>query len=352
MGARGGLGALRAVVTCRPLTRGEPGCSCASVKKHLAVLGMVFAACAPETSVESDGYAQEATSAPTITFDAQWNERVQGTLVAGRAVRIAYDAQRLPGCRGEMYGRPAWSITGWMRVGDGAPQSFVVAPRESTAALTVDLPADARRVSFWFQNNSRWGCNTWDSNHGANYTFAVAPDPRAPDWMGDAAVVISRATCDGRGCDGDRRPLDPPWRYDTWARQRAAIRAVTFDVWEPGVTDFDNADLWRRLDVKVYFRYRANAPFAWRYVPFERRVGNNARFQIDLRGLDPMSDSPVPITACPDADLTAEPDGATVRATMEYYVTVNGVALRPAAGGAFRGEYINYRSALPASCVR
>lgn len=320
--------------------------------KKVVTLGIIaMTACAPALTTEGEGFAQESASAPSLTFDAQWNERVTGTLVAGRTVRVDYDPRRLPGCRGEMYGRPAWSITGWMRVGEGEPRPFAVAPREGTAPLTLTLPADARAVSFWFQNNNRWGCNTWDSDHGRNYTFAVSPDPRAPDWMGDAAVVISRATCDGRACDGDRRPLDPPWRYDTWARQRAALRVVSFDVWEPGVTDFDNPELWRRLDVRVHFRARAGAPFAWRYVPFERRVGNNARYQVDLRTMDPLSDAPTPLTACPDADLTPEPDGVYVRATLEYYFTVNGVALRPATG-AYRGDYLNYRSALPPACLR
>mgnify|MGYP002132643616 CR=1 FL=1 len=79
---------------------------------------------------------------------------------------------------------------------------------------------------------------------------------------GDGAVVISRATCNnGLACDADRRPLTPGWTYETWARQRAAIRTLSFDVWKAGVTDRDNPDLWRQLDVQMRYRFGTTGAF-------------------------------------------------------------------------------------------
>lgn len=324
------------------------------MRKSISLLvSSLLAACAPDGSVDEAGYAQEVAPSATLTFDAQWNERQQGTLIAGRTARIVYDPARLTGCRGDMYGRPAWAITGWMRGADGVTQSFLVAPQEAgAAALTVTLPSTPGPVSFWFQNNSRWGCNAWDSDNGRNYTFHVAADPRAPGWMGDAAAVISRATCNnGFGCDADRRSLEIPWTYETWARQRAAIRAAYFDVWKQGVTDFDNPSLWQQLDVRVHYRFRPDGAFAWRHVNFERRVGNNARFRLDLASVDPLADAPVPRTTCPDAALTRTADGAYVSTVMEYYFTVNGAALRPSVGATFRGTFANYRTPLLDTCI-
>ncbi|MEZ4391412.1 MAG: DUF6209 family protein [Polyangiales bacterium] len=319
------------------------------MRNALPLLCLLAASCAPEGAVDEGGFAQELATDATITFDAQWNERLQGALVAGRSVRIAYDAARLRGCRGEMYGRPAWSITGWMRGANGVAQSFTVAPTEGET-VTVALPRVAGPVSFWFQNNNRWGCNAWDSDHGNNYTFTVGPDPRSPGWIGDAAVVISRATCDGTACEADRRSLDAPWRYDTYARQRAALRAVFFDVWKEGVTDRDNPSLWQQLDVRLYYRLRAHDEFAYRPVNFDRRVGNNARYRFDLATLDPLADSPTPSEGCPAAELSPDPDGVYVSAEVEYYVTVNGVTLRTPAGENFRGRYTNYRTARLERC--
>lgn len=319
------------------------------MKTLLPAVMLLALGCAPDAPTMERSSAQELSAPATITFDAQWNERLQGALVAGRGVRIVYAPSRLPGCRGEMYGRPAWSITGWMRGADGVAQSFVLAP-EGAEAATVTLPETPGRVSFWFQNNNRWGCNTWDSDHGRDYDFTVAPDPRAPGWIGEGAVVISRATCDGAACDRDRRSLETPWSYDTYARQRAAIRAVFFEVWKEGVTDRENPSLWRDLDVRIYYRLRPRDHFAYRHVNLDRRVGNNARYRFDLATLDPMPDAPAPSDRCPAAELTPSPDGAYVNARVEYYFTVNGVALRPSAGGQFLGSYSNYRTARLDRC--
>jgi hypothetical protein len=303
--------------------------------------------------MESQGTVVDRVETTTITFRADWTQTVSGTLVAGRPLRVVYDPARLPQCRGTVQGNPAWAITGYFRLNDGAVQRF--SPQllggSSPQTSPVSLPNTAGRLEMWFQVTNRWGCNAWDSAYGRNYGFLVQPDPRAPGWVGDGAVVISRGTCQGGvACDRDRRPLTEGFVYETWARQRAALRVVNFDVWKAGVTDRDNPDLWRQLDVRMHYRFGSVGSFQMRYVDFERRVGNNARYGVDLRALDPLPDFPAR-TSCPPVPLTPSPDGTMVSTVMEYYFTVNGTEYRPSPTGFFRGVFSNYKTPLLASCL-
>ncbi len=318
------------------------------MKRLLLTLGLFAVACAPELE-DGQGSLASAVVTPTLSFGADWTQRSSSPLVARGSVRVAYDPARLPQCRGTQGGNAMWSITGWYRFDGGEARSFPVTQQGVAAPATLEIPASARAVEFWFQNNNRWGCNAWDSAFGRNYRFAVTPAADAPGWIGDGAVVISRATCNGP-CDHDRRDLATPFRYETWARQRAAIRAVYFDVWKRGVTDFDNPSLWRQLDVRVYARLTGARDFTMRHVNFFRRVGNNARYELDLRAMDPLPDHP-PATTCPAGTLTRSSDGQLVEARLEYYFTVNGVEYRPAGGGVFTGTFANYVTSVPSRCA-
>jgi len=317
------------------------------------VLAAVMATGCGHELLDESGSTISAVDATTVTFRADWSRAVAGALAAATPLRVVYDAARLPQCRGETNGNPAWAITGFYRVNGGATLSFPVAPvsAQTPSPAVINLPDASGNLELWFQVTNRWGCNAWDSNYGRNYVFAVGPNPRAPGWVGDGAVVISRATCNnGLACDADRRPLTPRWTYETWARQRAAIRTLSFDVWKQGVTDRDNPDLWRQLDVQMRYRFGTTGAFATRYVSFERRVGNNARYTVDLRGVDPLPDFPA-LTACPSFALTASPDGALVSTTVQYYFTVNGAEYRPAAGATFEGVFSNYKTPMLATCL-
>lgn len=319
---------------------------------RLAVVATMVLGCGHEVLTE-EGAQAEAVVTPTITFGADWSQRVTGTIVAGQPVRIDYAASRLSQCRGETNNLPAWAITGFFRVNGGASQTFRVAPDLSTppAPVLVTLPNATGRLEMWFQVTNRWGCNAWDSNYGSNYRFTVSADPRAPGWIGDGAVVINRATCaGGYACDANRVAITTPFNYETYARQRAAIRVVNFDVWKAGVTDFDNPELWRQLDVQVRFRYGGSTTWQTRYVNFERRIGNNARYALDLRSVDPLPDG-YSATPCPAYGITASPDGAYVGTTFEYYFTVNGVEYRPSATTYFTGNFWNYKTAQLAACI-
>lgn len=172
--------------------------------------------------------------------------------------------------------------------------------------------------------------------------------------MGNVRWAIDRATCNGGPCDGALKPVTTEIVYETYARQRAAIRLVQFEVWKDGVTDRDDPDLWKKLDVQVHSRVVGTAAFDSRYVSFDRRVGNNARYSLDLRDLDSvvgMGTITDPAN-CPAYPVTyvAGTNETYIEAPVEFYVTVNGAELRPAGASMFVVRYQNY-TGLYAPCV-
>lgn len=296
----------------------------------------------------------------TIVFRADWTIEVRGRLVEGGRVHLDYDPARLTTCRGTRYGREAWSIGAHWRIrsggegeAGGAGTWVHVAPRRDhdvEALPTFELPR-AGELEIWFENNSAFGCQGWDSAYGANYRFRVEAAADGPAWMGRTAFVTSRATCDGSACEGDRRALEDGFSYETWARQRAAIAAIYFEVWEPGLTDRDDPDLWQKLDVQMHLRWIPGGPVESRYVDFDRRVGNNARYAVPLRSLDPLGGfTRTDRAQCPTAPLTTLADGQYVETSVEYWFTVNGARLAPAGGGGWRGRFVDY-AGLYAPCL-
>lgn len=155
------------------------------MKRALTIL--FLAACGPGEATVGQDPAEGATlSAPlaapeaSISFRSDWNVARNGLFIEGGTARVQYDAARLPGCRGDQNGHPAWSITGYAQVNDGPVQSFEAggySPSSGTSAPLVQLPA-AGRVAFWFQITNVWGCSAWDSNFGRNFVYEVAPQPR------------------------------------------------------------------------------------------------------------------------------------------------------------------------------
>lgn len=292
--------------------------------------------------VDSD---ESALSEATITFDASWGENVTGALVEGGTLHIDYDDARLAECRAWQGQTPQYAVTAHARFADGSEDAITVTGLSASSDPSFTIPVTGE-VQIWFEATNRWGCHAWDSNLGDNYRFRALEEATRPDWLGNAASVVSRQTCDNGGaCDSDRKALESGVSYDTWARQRAAIRSIFFDVWEPGVTDFDNANLWQQLDAQVHYRWSGQTSFQSQYVNFSRRVGNDARYELALRPFDPMHGNVIsdPETQCPEGELTPSADGFYVSTTLELYFTVNGKELRPAGGGTYRVVYTDYR---------
>jgi uncharacterized protein YraI len=144
----------------------------------------------------------------TITFSADWSEHASGDLLAGSAVRISYNLDRLPDCRGSSSGSDQWGATGYASFDGAAPITFEVSRlvngRTTPVTPELQLPAGASSVDFWFSSSNRWGCIAYDSNMNANYHFEIEHGARGAvlsfdaDWnesqsdaihAGDAVVV-------------------------------------------------------------------------------------------------------------------------------------------------------------------
>ena len=322
----------------------------------VALASCALAACSGASS-EDDTSSSSARSttqqAVTLNFNADFTQSPSAPLAVGETVTIAYDASRLTACRGNANdGGPGWSISAIYRVNGGPTSSVVVAGLDpdptAKPTFTVTTSGD---LEVWFQNNSMWGCDAFDSAYGNNYHFNVAASANAPGWVGDAQYVINRETCGANDapCAQDFHPLDSGFTYDTYVRSQAAIRRAYFEVWKQGVTDFDNSNLWKQLDVEVHSRVGTTGDFATHYVGFDERDGNNARYALDLSSLDPIPGGPsgsaiASKSDCPQFPVSYEgPTGADyIDADLEFYFTVNGTELRPADGTVFHGKYQNY----------
>ena len=89
----------------------------APTAKIVALLSslLLIAACGEAEQAPSNDLIQTGGSLGTETPHLHFGRdgiQLYGTLTAGGEVRISYDADRLPSCRGTLNdGRPAWSIS-------------------------------------------------------------------------------------------------------------------------------------------------------------------------------------------------------------------------------------------------
>jgi hypothetical protein len=150
-------------------------------------------------------------------------------------------------------------------------------------------------------------------------------------WAGLTSITIERNADDP--CNNGYSALGTePRIYDDWARQRAAVRNVCFEVWSPGITDWDNPDFWQQLDVQVHYRYGTTGAFEQAYVDSNGRRGNNRRYAFPLTyGLDPLTNVPSLAQMRAPFRILSEQNGyALVEADLQVYFTVNGRKLTPA----------------------
>lgn len=266
-----------------------------------------------------------------LVFEGDWTQRREGVLAPGGEVSIVYAQSRLAQCYHSRNGNPLWDITAHVRF---EPGNQLLAGSVRDGQWTTSVPSDARRALVWFEATSASGCHAWDSNFGSNYSFDAATPPQ---WVGNGSFKLTRAT-DGDGCTGlGSGDIRNGFSFDTWTRTRAAVTNVCFEVYQPGLTDRDDPELWQKLDVSVRSREAGSTTWQSRPVSFASRVGNNARYVMNLRDVDPFRPY-----QCPTAALTRTPDGQYDSTTVEYYMVVNGYELRPQPGAAFLGTFLDY----------
>ena len=284
----------------------------------------------------------------TITFPVQGAPTLDGPLIAGGVLTVEYDPARMTTCRDTHNGYPAWDLRAFVKflpsgtVLDQSVRSFVTnngTPTTTAYALPADfvIPAGTTRIEMWFWNSGIGGgaaCQDWDSASGANYPWDVFP---APGWVGNPRLLLSRSA--SQLCQSDAPAYGSPFSFGSWERTRTTYTSLCFEVWQEGVTDFENPELWRQLDVRVHARFAGQETFASTYLSLFDRVGNNARYGLDLRTLDPFAPY-----RCPDVPVsgyTASSGESMVQAPVELYFTVNGQLLT-FGDALFGGTYWDY----------
>ncbi|MBU1537018.1 hypothetical protein KKF84_16965 [Myxococcota bacterium] len=290
--------------------------------------------------------AEEARPAAVLNFNGDYTTTVSGNLVEGGTVEINYVLDRLATCRGTHNGYPAWDLRAFARflpggeVVEGSVRDFVSnmgTPTTESFAVPVsfNVPAGARTMEVWFWNSTLGGaeCQDWDSNNGDNYAFPVMS---GPGWMGNYFLNISRAS--SVPC-ADGSSLGDSFDYGTWARQRAIAGNVCFEVWQEGITDQGNPDLWQILDVRVWYRFNGE-DFQDEYVDFVDYKGNNARYAFNIAALDPFR--PYNCPEMETEEVTYVSGEVFETAQMEFLFTVNGVMAGPESGTWFTGTFEDY----------
>ncbi len=245
-------------------------------------------------SIAEAGAACAPPASATLRFLPGWQQVQEGAVVAGGQLTVDYDLSRLPQCNGSTYqGEPAWGISGYARFSPGGQLltgpltqyqanagGFVVAG----TPWTLSVPADATGVELWFATSGETCSTYWDSNYGQNYAYPVAsaPTPAGVAWAGNWSSMVSRGCMTSDWLDGVAEPLV----LDSWALTRATCLYVDTEIWAPGLSDAAAAHP-ELVAAQVQFS-RDGGPLETGWLDFAGRVGNNYRYQWDLRrsGID------------------------------------------------------------------
>ncbi len=139
-----------------------------------------------------------ADSAPppaVLTFAADWSVTQSAPIIAGGKATIHYDIARLPQCRAQYHGGPAWGIVARWSVDGGYVFEAPVVQFQGGQNVPVDVAFDVppgRDLAVWFYASDEGGCSQWDSSFGDNFHFALAETTPAvhfrwPGWNVDAS---------------------------------------------------------------------------------------------------------------------------------------------------------------------
>jgi len=137
-----------------------------------------------------------STAQTTLRFLPGWLQSRDGPITRGRNLSIAFDPERLTGCRRNWRGAEIWDIEAVVRFhprGDVVRGSLLeqirtsgVVTAHAAKPLDVVLPSDTTQLEMWLHNFAEvvGRCDAWISRFGENYWFDVeGPNPRIP---GDA----------------------------------------------------------------------------------------------------------------------------------------------------------------------
>jgi hypothetical protein len=186
----------------------------------------------PLREVDESGAADAAL--PTITFSASWTDEASQPLVAGEAVQIVYDDERLvPRCGGTSPaggnggGGFAWAISGYYLIDNTGPIQF-----SNTDGDGVIVPAVAGDLQIWFTCGNTDGNTGVDSDYGNNYHFTVGPAPADAGTASDALVPTGTVVVQvlGDSVSGNAGSIPP----DTIVSSPLADVLVYNGLWEAG----------------------------------------------------------------------------------------------------------------------
>lgn len=118
-----------------------------------------------------------------VNFDSGYGGSAYNDLRQDGYLLVGYALDRLPQCRGDQ-----WDTVAFARFSPGGQvvkqsvRSFENADGSPAAEVqavpfAIDIPDDATAVEVWFENSDSTGCDTWDSNWGANYRYIVRGAP-------------------------------------------------------------------------------------------------------------------------------------------------------------------------------
>lgn len=226
----------------------------------------------------------KGASRATLQFHGDFSEAQHGPLLARGQAVIEYSLNRLPACRGTHNGYPAWDITATVRFQPqgttlersvrafDAPNGVPDASKLRSVPFEFTIPQGTQRVEVWFLNTGLWCSPLYDSNQGANYSFAVSPSaPASILWLGNGAASLSRL------CQADMA-IPEPMVLDEYIRQRACS-FVELEVWAPGLTDANEVKpelLAARAEMSLD---GVALPDQW--LQFLGRSGNNYRYRFE-----------------------------------------------------------------------
>jgi hypothetical protein len=220
--------------------------------KRLVCVVVLFAACGGSFQPAESEVASAATAAPptTLSFAADWSVAQSAPVVSGGKATIHYDLARLPHCRAQYHGGPAWGIVAFWAVDGGQAFSAPVTQFQGGVNVPVDATFDVppgSDLAVWFLNSDEFGCSEWDSSFGRNFHFALRQDSpalhfRFPGWTDDQSAPL-RAGGDFL-VDYDIRRLPfcrqdyngyqtwdvtVSWRFDDGSSGSAALTAAPTD---------------------------------------------------------------------------------------------------------------------------